>query len=253
MQTANNYLKDATDLKHSGDRLKHETESTNLYLQSALKFLQSAALMESVQAESRSMDHYKVYKDTAGLCEFCAIQYKRRGDLRATALAYTCAAVARTRLMMSKRTSFANDCKEFQSASQLTSGPHVPSNGESPSSSSASDVDNLNKHHGLVPGNKVSLGQAAIVSPQVASGASGTSLNIPARLRPVASRFLRDALDMNLLLDSWKTAADATAKAEASKETEGMANVKQVGELGGLGDIDGVVRLVRVALDAIGH
>jgi len=57
-------------------------------------------------------------------------------------------------------------------------------------------VDNLNKHHGLVPGNKVSLGKAAIVSPQVPSGASGTSLNIPARLRPVASRFLRDVSDL---------------------------------------------------------
>jgi hypothetical protein len=65
--------------------------------------------------------------------------------------------------------------------------------GESPSSSSASDVDNLNKHHGIVPGNKASLGKAATVSPQVPSGASGvTSLNIPARLRPVATRFLRD-------------------------------------------------------------
>lgn len=46
-----------------------ETESTNLYLQSALKFLQSAALMESVQAESRSTD---LYKDTAGLCEYAS-------------------------------------------------------------------------------------------------------------------------------------------------------------------------------------
>lgn len=138
--------------------------------------------------------------------------------------------MARTRLMMSKQTTFANDCKEFQAAAQLTSGPHMPSNGdlfffivlplnpqfpclkncfkwstpdvslmivllnagESPSSSSASDVDNLNKHHGLVPDNKTSLGKAAIVSPQVPSGASGTALNIPARLRPVASRFLRD-------------------------------------------------------------
>lgn len=44
-----------------------EIESTNLYLQSALKFLQSAALLESVQAESRSM---KLYKDTAAFCEY---------------------------------------------------------------------------------------------------------------------------------------------------------------------------------------
>lgn len=58
------------------------------------------------------------------------MQYKRRGDLRATALAYTCAAVARTRLMMSKRLSFASDCKEFQNAAQLPSGPHMPSNGD---------------------------------------------------------------------------------------------------------------------------
>jgi hypothetical protein len=31
---------------------------------------------------------------------------------------------------MSKKTSFANDCKEFQSAANLTSGPHMPSNGD---------------------------------------------------------------------------------------------------------------------------
>ena len=58
---------------------------------------------------------------------------------------------------------------------------------------------------------------------------------------------------MNVLLDSWQRAAEATAKAEASKETQGLTAVKQVGELGGFGDIDGVVRLVKVAMDAIGH
>lgn len=58
---------------------------------------------------------------------------------------------------------------------------------------------------------------------------------------------------MSLLLETWQKAAEATTKAEASEETQGMAAVKQVGELGGLGDIDGVVRLVKVALDAIGH
>ncbi|KAG0560531.1 hypothetical protein KC19_10G187700 [Ceratodon purpureus] len=252
-QYAHAIQKRATNLKHSADRFKNtdETESTNLYLRSALGFLQSASVFESVQRESTTNKSMELYRDTARLCEYCGSQYNKRGDLRATALAYTCAAVARTRLMLSKKTSFANDCKEFQSAANLTSGPHMPSNGESPSSSSASDVDNLNKHHGIVPGNKASLGKAAIVSPQVPSGAS--SLNIPARLRPVATRFLRDALDMNALLESWQKAADATAKAETSEVTEGMAAVKQVGELGGFGDIDGVVRLVNVALDAIGH
>uniref|UniRef100_A0A7I4B662 CW-type domain-containing protein n=1 Tax=Physcomitrium patens TaxID=3218 RepID=A0A7I4B662_PHYPA len=262
IQTSKKYMQDAKDLKHSADRLKmkqkaptfaDETESTNLYLQSALKFLQSAAILEPLQSESSTLKSMELYKDTAGLCEFCACQYKRRGDLRATALAYACAAVARTRLMISKKTFFANDCKEFQSAIESKSGPQVPSNGESPSSSSASDVDYLNKHHGLISGNKALLGKAAIVFPQVVSGANGTSVSIPARLRPVATRFLKDAQDMSLLLESWQKAADATTKAEASKETQGLAAVKHVGELGGLGDIDGVVRLVRVALDAIGH
>lgn len=58
---------------------------------------------------------------------------------------------------------------------------------------------------------------------------------------------------MSALLDSWVKASEATAKAEASEEKEGMAAVKQVGELGGFGDIDAVVRLMRVAMDAIGH
>jgi hypothetical protein len=98
------------------------------------------------------------------------------------------------------------------------------------------------------------MSKPAMVSPQVISGAgAGTAFVIPARLRPVPTRFLRDAIDMSALLDSWQKAAEATAKAEASRDTEGMAAVKQVGELGGFGDIDGVVRLVRVAMEAIGH
>lgn len=47
-----------------------ETESTNLYLQSALEFLQSAAVLESVQTESTTNKSMEVYRDTAGLCEY---------------------------------------------------------------------------------------------------------------------------------------------------------------------------------------
>lgn len=60
---------------------------------------------------------------------FCANTYRRSGDLRAVALAYTCAAVARVRVVMAKQACFARDTSEFRNAMQLDSGPHVASNG----------------------------------------------------------------------------------------------------------------------------
>lgn len=63
---------------------------------------------------------------------FCALTYIKGGDLRAAALAYTCAAVARVRVMLSKQACFTRDRTEFQAATQISLGPHVASNGPLP-------------------------------------------------------------------------------------------------------------------------
>lgn len=57
-------------MKQKAPTFADETESTNLYLQSALKFLQSAAILEPLQSESSTLKSMELYKDTAGLCEY---------------------------------------------------------------------------------------------------------------------------------------------------------------------------------------
>jgi hypothetical protein len=58
---------------------------------------------------------------------------------------------------------------------------------------------------------------------------------------------------MSNLLEAWQKASSVTAKAEVTCDQKDMLAVKRVGELGGFGDIETVVHLVRVAMDTIGH
>jgi len=71
--------------------------------------------------------------------------------------------------------------------------------GESPSSSSASDVDNLNNHT-LAPSDKgtmTQMGRAGTASPQKIPGvAAPTSHSIPPRLRTNLIRFLKDVCSL---------------------------------------------------------
>ncbi|CAK9201924.1 unnamed protein product [Sphagnum troendelagicum] len=250
-------------LKHSADRLKNqpglEIESTNLYLLAALKFLQAASIVENDNTESnraRETQSMMVYNDTATLCKYCADRYERSHNMAAAALAYTCAAVALGRRMLCKNSCFASDCSELYTAVQ-----QMP--GESPSSSSASDVDNLN-NHSLGPSDKSTmaqmLGRAATASPHTMAGpaaaamaAPSSHIIVPPRLHSSFTRFLKDATDMSNLLEAWQKASIVTAKAEVTCDQKGMLAVKRVGELGGFGDIETVVHLVRVAMDTIGH
>jgi hypothetical protein len=135
--------------------------------------------------------------------------------------------------------------------------------GESPSSSSASDVDNLN-NHSLGPSDKSTmtqmLGRAATASPHTMAGpaaaamaAPSSHIIVPPRLHSSFTQFLKDATDMSNLLEAWQKASSVTAKAEVTCDQKDMLAVKRVGELGGFGDIETVVHLVRVAMDTIGH
>jgi hypothetical protein len=109
-----------------------EVESTNLYLQAALKFLQAASIVENENNDTHRAGKTQsmvVYDDTAKLCKYCAGQYERSRDMAAAALAYTCAAVALGRRMLCKNATFARDCNELLAAAQPASGPHITSNG----------------------------------------------------------------------------------------------------------------------------
>ncbi|KAG4174369.1 hypothetical protein ERO13_A11G116500v2 [Gossypium hirsutum] len=222
-QAATNALKEAKDLKHLADRLKNSgsnVESTALYFQAALKFLHSASLLESCNSESNKhgdmIQSVQMYSSTAKLCEFCAHEYERLKDMAAASLAYKCMEVAYMRVIYSSHANASRDRRELQTALQM-----VPP-GESPSSS-ASDVDNLNHP---TTADKVAFPKG-LSSPQVA----GNHV-ISARNRP---NFVR-------LLNFFRRAESG----------EAITSVKKALDYN-FQDVEGVLRLVRVAMEALNH
>ncbi|ERN16955.1 uncharacterized protein LOC18445287 isoform X1 [Amborella trichopoda] len=247
-QTAANAIKEATDLKHTADRLKNggqELESTGLYFRAALKFLHGASLLEPCNVEGAkhgdTTQSMQVYSDTARLCEFCAVSYERNREMAAAALAYKCVEVAYMRVIFSKHPCARNDRIELQTALQM-----VPP-GESPSSS-ASDVDNVNNHHAT--GDKISSATKGAVSPLTA----GNHV-IAARNRPSFLRMLNFAQDMNSAMEALRNLQRAFLAANGSVEEstygeEGISSVRRVLEFH-FHDVEGLLRLVRLAMEAI--
>ncbi|KAL4384966.1 hypothetical protein GQ457_15G021890 [Hibiscus cannabinus] len=243
-QAATNALKEAKDLKHLADRIKNSgsnVESTALYFQAALKFLHSASLLESFNGDAAKhgemIQSMQIYSSTAKLCEFCAHGYERLKDMAAASLAYKCMEVAYMRVIYSSHASANRDRHELQTALQM-----VPP-GESPSSS-ASDVDNLN-HPDRVAFPK------GVSSPQVA----GNHV-ISARNRPNFVRLLNFAQDINNAMEaSRKSRTTFAAANSSSRGTEGgeaISSVKKALDFNFL-DVEGVLHLVRVAMEAISH
>ncbi|XP_068658730.1 cysteine-tryptophan domain-containing zinc finger protein 7 [Aristolochia californica] len=244
--TAESAMREAKDLKHTADRVKNGggQESTGLYFEAALKFLHGASLLEPVCAEGakhgETTQSMQVYADTAKLCEFCAHEYEKYKDMAAACLAYKCMEVAYMRVIYSKNSSGNKDRHELQSALQMV----LP--GESPSSS-ASDVDNLN--------NQATVDKAALAksvnSPQIA----GNHV-IAARNRPNFVRLLNFVLDMNSAMEALRKSQNAFAVANVNEDPrygpEGIPSVKRVLEFN-IHDVEGILRLVRVAMESIGH
>ncbi|KAG6700169.1 hypothetical protein I3842_08G099400 [Carya illinoinensis] len=244
---ATNALKEAKDLKHLADRLKNSgsnLESTGLYFEAALKFLSGASLLESGSCESsRNSEINKskpVYSSTAKLCEFCAHEYEKLKNTAAAALAYKCMEVAYMRIIYFSHTSASRDHHELQTALQM-----VPP-GESPSSS-ASDLDNLNNPTTL---DKVNLAKG-VNSPQVA----GNHV-IAARSRPNFTRLLSFAQDVNLAMEASRKSRIAFAAANVSlsetKYAESISSIKRALDFN-FQDVEGLLRLVRLAMEAISH
>ncbi|GMJ01323.1 hypothetical protein like AT3G62900 [Hibiscus trionum] len=246
-QAATNALKEAKDLKHLADRVKNcgsNEESTALYFQAALKFLHSASLLESCNSEGTKqgemIQSMQIYSSTAKLCEFCAHEYERLNDMASSSLAYKCTEVAYMRVIYISHANASRDRRELHTALQM-----VPP-GESPSSS-ASDVDNLN--HPMTA-DKVAFPKG-VSSPQVA----GNHV-ISARNRPNFVRLLNFAQDVHYAMEASRKSRIAFAHAKSSlsgdENEEVIYSVKRALDFSFL-DIDGLLRLIRVAMEAISH
>ncbi|CAI0447657.1 unnamed protein product [Linum tenue] len=242
-QAANNALKEAKNLKHLADRLKNSgsvQESTRLYFEASLKFLNGASLLESGSNENAKdmIQSMQIYTSTAKLCEFCAHEYEKSRDMAAAALAYKCMEVAYLRVIHCSHSSANRDRHELQMALQM-----IPT-GESPSSS-ASDIDNLN-HPTAV--DKVTLGKG-ISSPQVTGGHI-----IAARNRTNVTRLLTFAQNVNFAMEASRKSRTAFAAASISlgdsQSREGITSIKTALDFS-FHDVEGLLRLIRLAVEAI--
>ncbi|KAJ4956717.1 hypothetical protein NE237_013500 [Protea cynaroides] len=238
---ANTAFKEAKALKHSADRLKNPGSDllrTGLYFEAALKFLLAASLLEPLNSEvMRSMN---VYRETAVLCTFCAREYEKFKEMAAAAMAYKCVEVAHMKVIYSNHLTASKDQIELQNALKV-----VPP-GESPSSS-ASDVDNLN--------NQASVDKIAVTKDNNSSQVAGNHV-IVARNRPTFERMLGFTRDVTSAMEASRKSQNAFAAANASLEEfrlgEGICSVKRVLDFS-FHDVEGLLRLVRLAMDVISH
>lgn len=240
-QAVTNAVKEAKDLKHLADRLKNSgsSESTGLYFEAAVKFLHAASQLELTNSEgAKHNESMQMYSSTGKLWEFCAHEYEKAKDMAAAALAYKCMEVAYMKVIYISHASASRDRLELQTALQL-----VPP-GESPSSS-ASDVDNLNNPSTV---DKVALPKG-VSSPQVA----GNHV-IAARNRPNFLRMLNFAQDVNFAMEASRKSRIAFAAANTNvgdaNRSEGISSIKRALDFN-FHDVEGLLRLVRLAMDAI--
>lgn len=242
-QAATNAIKEATNLKHLADRLKNNgsSESTGIYFQAALKFLHGASLLELDSSKHGEQNQSRrIYSSTAKLCQFCGHEYEKLRDMAAAALAYKCMEVAYMRVIYSSQSEANRYRNELQTALQI-----FPP-GESPFSS-VSDVDNLN--------NPTIVDKAAsakvVGSPQVA----GTHV-ISARNGSSFTRLINLAQEVNFAMEASRKSRVAFAAVYPgpgdSQCKEGVLSVKKALDFN-FQDVDGLLRLVRVAMEAISH
>ncbi|KAL4290579.1 hypothetical protein GQ457_14G014430 [Hibiscus cannabinus] len=243
-QTANNALNDAEKLRNYADHLKSSGfvfESNEIYFKAALKFLGAAARLETINSESGrhgDTNQMQVYSSATKLCEMCAQEFEKSGEMAAAALAYKCMEVAYMRVVYCKNSTSCRDRNELQAALQM-----VPQ-GESPSSS-ASDVDNNLNNQQTV--------EKAPLAKGLVSHVGGTHV-IVARSRPSFVRLLDFTQDVAFAIEASSKSQNAFTAANASLEktqnTECIISVRKVIDFS-YQDVDGLVRLVQQAMEAI--
>ncbi|KZV21543.1 hypothetical protein F511_11036 [Dorcoceras hygrometricum] len=240
---ANDALKEAKDLKHLADRLKHSGsgESNGLYFQASLKFLYAASILESGNTEGSKLNDVhsmNIYSSTAKLCEFCAHEYEKSKDMAAAALAYKCTEVAYMRVVYSSHSRASRDRDDLQASLQI-----FPT-GESPSSS-ASDVDNLN--HASTDGSACLT--KVVGSPQVSGNQVITSQN-----RSSFLRLLNFAQDTTFALEASRKSRNAygvaVSKLGETLPKDGITALRKALDFN-FQDVQGLLRLVRVSMEAI--
>ncbi|KAI3873276.1 hypothetical protein MKX03_016984 [Papaver bracteatum] len=239
-QAAANAIKEAKDLKHTADRLMklgQELESAEIYFQACLKFLHGSSLLEHCNTEStkRGDMNYMIemYSSTAKLWDYVAHAYEKLNVMAAAALAYKCTEVAYMKVIYSKNLSVNKDRHELQEALKMAPP------GESPSSSS-SGVDNLN--------NQVTLDKVALAK---ADGSQITGRHeIVAQNHPKFVRLLNFAENVNNAMEASRKSQNALALAAANAGAEVMSSAKSVIDFT-FHDIDGLLRLVRLAMETI--
>ncbi|XP_012455485.2 cysteine-tryptophan domain-containing zinc finger protein 7 [Gossypium raimondii] len=242
-QTANDALTDAAKLRNYADRLKSSGfafESNEIYFKAALKFLGVAARLETSNSESGrhcDLNQMQVYNTASKLCEMCALEYERRREMAATALAYKCMEVAYMRIVYCKQSTSSRDRNELQATLQM-----VPQ-GESPSSS-ASDVDNLNNQQSV---------EKAPLAKGLVSHVGGTHV-IVARNRPSFVRLLDFTQDVSFAMEASRKSQNAfttaTASLEETQNTECIISVRKVIDFS-FQDVEGLICLVQQAMEAI--
>ncbi|GMI70330.1 hypothetical protein HRI_000702300 [Hibiscus trionum] len=243
-QTVNNALNDAEKLRNYADHLKSSGfvfESNEIYFKAALKFLGAAALLETSNSESGrhgDTNQMQVYSTATKLCEMCAQEFEKSGEMAAAALAYKCMEVAYMRVVHCKHSTSCRDRNELQATLQM-----VPQ-GESPSSS-ASDVDNNLNNQQTV--------EKAPLAKGLVSHVGGTHV-IGARSRPSFVRLLNFTQDVCFAMEASRKSQNAFTAANASLEktqnTECIISVRKVLDFS-FQDVDGFVRLLQQAMEAI--
>ncbi|XP_052189696.1 cysteine-tryptophan domain-containing zinc finger protein 7-like isoform X2 [Diospyros lotus] len=230
---ASNVLKEAEELRDWADRLKESgfgIECCEAYFQAALKFLHGASLLETCSGDNSKhgeMSQVQIYSTTAKLCEMCAHEYEKRHEMAAAALAYKCMEVTYMRVVFCKSSSTNRDRHDLQASLLM-----IPQ-GESPSSS-ASDVDNLNNQ---AMADKVALSK-------------GTG----SHNRPNFVRLLDFTKDVSSAMEASRKSHNAFTAAnvilEEAQNKEAIICVKRVIDFS-FQDVDELVRLVRLAIEAI--
>ncbi|KAK1420485.1 hypothetical protein QVD17_22122 [Tagetes erecta] len=239
---ASSAIKEAKALKHMADRLKNSGEnheSNSLYFQAVLKFLYGSHLLESSYTESGKhsdmLQSMSMYGSTAKLCEYVAHEYEKLKEMAAAALAYKLAEVAYLKVVYSSHTSASKDRQELQTSLQI--GP----TGESPSSS-ASDIDNLN-NPAVVDKNALARG---VNDPQ-----SGGNHVIAARIKPNFLRILNFAQDVNFAMEASRRSQIAFAACGSQPEHSHHKEVIKPALDFNFQDVEGLLQLVRVAMEVI--
>ncbi|KAK8968349.1 hypothetical protein KSP40_PGU014075 [Platanthera guangdongensis] len=237
-------MKEARELKHAADRMKHveqELERATIYFQAALKFLQAASLSEPSSVVNMKYEELneslKIYIETAAFCEFCALEYDRSKEIAFSALAYKCAEVAYFKVAFLKSHFASKDHQELQETI------HAFWPGDSPSSST-SDLVNLN-----YPGALEKITCAKVVSSLQNSDSHAIAS------RHSLHRWLDYAQVSVSALEASRKSQNALAVASASLGESGYDSIASLKETLNFGfhNVEELLRRIRASMEFFYH